>query len=93
LEGIRFSWKESGFVGRNQVLLEGIRFCWKESGFFGRNQVSLKGIRNHWKESGFVGRNQVLLDVLLIWGDDGTIRNQLVVVYRVCLGLDVLWNK
>ena len=34
-----FRWKESGFVGRNQVLLEGIRFRWKESGFVGRNQV------------------------------------------------------
>jgi hypothetical protein len=29
-----FCWKESGFVGRNQV-------CWKESGFVGRNQVLL----------------------------------------------------
>jgi hypothetical protein len=28
LEGIRFRWKESGFVGRNQVSLEGIRFRW-----------------------------------------------------------------
>ena len=44
-EGIRFRWKESGFVGRNQVSLEGIRFRWKESGFVGRNQVSLERIR------------------------------------------------
>jgi hypothetical protein len=27
MEAIRFCGKESGFVGRNQVLLEGIRFC------------------------------------------------------------------
>jgi hypothetical protein len=39
MEGFRFCWKESGFVGRNQVLLKGIRFCWKVSGFIGRNQV------------------------------------------------------
>jgi hypothetical protein len=27
--------EESGFVGRNQVLLQGIRLCWNESGFVG----------------------------------------------------------
>jgi hypothetical protein len=27
MEGIRFGWKKSGLVGRNQVWLEGIRFC------------------------------------------------------------------
>jgi hypothetical protein len=31
----RFCWKETGFVGSNQVLLEAIRFCWKELGFVG----------------------------------------------------------
>ena len=61
---IKFRWKESGFVGRNQVSLERIRFRWKESGFVGRNQVPLEGIRFRWKESGFVGRNQVSLVVL-----------------------------
>jgi hypothetical protein len=34
-ERIRFRWKDSGFVGKNQVLLERIRFRWKESGFVG----------------------------------------------------------
>jgi hypothetical protein len=41
LLAIRSAWKDSGFVGRNQVLLKGIRFCWKESGFVETNQVSL----------------------------------------------------
>jgi hypothetical protein len=41
MEGNRFRWKESGFVGRNQVSLEGIRFRWKESGLVGKNQVFL----------------------------------------------------
>jgi hypothetical protein len=41
VRGIRGAWKESGFVGRNQVSWEGIRFHWKESGFVGRNQVLL----------------------------------------------------
>jgi hypothetical protein len=27
--------RETGFVGRKQVLLEAIRFCWKELGFVG----------------------------------------------------------
>jgi hypothetical protein len=59
LEGFRFHWKESNFVGRNQVSLEEIRFHWKDSGFIGRNQVSFVALQI-WRDDGTITNELVV---------------------------------